>query len=205
MNTSLFDFFEEIKDTVKNWWVSLILGILFITVSLILMFYPVEGYQTLVIMFCACMFASGVLEVIFSLSNRKILSGWGWYLTCGIIDILIGIFLIYHPALTAAVIPYILAFWIMFRGFTAIGFSIDLRHVGINGWGWYTMLGILAILCSIAIIWQPVAGAFLSVYVLAFGFMFLGFFRIMLSFELRNLYKNSQKLKNRLNSDPDQN
>lgn len=205
MNTSLFDLFEEIKDTVKNWWVSLISGILFTTISLILMFYPAEGYQTLVIMFCACMFTSGVLEIIFSIRNRNILSGWEWYLICAIIDILIAIFMICHPALTATVIPYILAFWIMFRGFTAIGFSIDLRRVGINEWGWHAVLGILTVLCSVAIIWQPVTGAFLSVYVLAFAFMFLGSFRIMLSFELRNLYKNSQKLKNRLNSDPAQN
>ncbi|MDR2919895.1 MAG: DUF308 domain-containing protein [Tannerella sp.] len=197
MNTS---FIEEIKSSVKNWWISLILGILFIGTALLLMFNPLESYGALVILFSICMFASGILEIAFSVSNKNVLSGWGWYLTSGIIDLLLGIFLVCYPGVTAVVLPFIIAFWIMFRGFAAIGFSIDLSRVGVKGWGWYLVFGILAILCSIAIIWQPAAGALASVYIVAFAFMFMGFFRIMLAFELRDLYKNSQELKDRLNS-----
>ncbi len=197
MNTT---FVEEIKNAVKNWWISLVMGILFIGVALLLMFYPLEGYGALVVLFSACMFASGILEIIFSVSNKNVLSGWGWYLTCGIIDLLLGLFLIFNPGMTAVIIPFILAFWIMFRGFAAIGFSIDLSRMGVKGWGWYLAFGILAIICSIAIIWQPTAGALASVYILAFAFMFMGFFRFMLAFELRDLHKNSQKLKEKLDN-----
>lgn len=195
MNTSLL---EEVKSTVKNWWVSLIVGIMFIGVSLLLMFQPMLAYGALVIVFSVCMFIGGILEVVFSASNRHVLSGWGWYLACGIIDIILGIFLMSFPGMTAVLLPFILAFWIMFRGFSAIGFSMDLSSVGVKGWGWYLVFGILAILCSVAIIWNPAAGAFASVYIIAFAFLFMGIFRIMLSFELRDLYKNNQKLKDHL-------
>lgn len=191
MNTQLI---EEVKSTVKNWWVSLVLGILFIAVALLMMFYPLEGYGALIILFSVCMFVSGIFEIVFSASNRKVLSGWGWYLTCGIIDLLMGLFLICVPGLTALMIPFLLAFWIMFRGFSAIGVAIDFQRLGVRGWGWYLAFGILAILCSFLILWSPGTGALASVYILAFAFMFMGFFRIMLAFEMRDLYKNNQKL-----------
>jgi uncharacterized membrane protein HdeD (DUF308 family) len=99
-----------------------------------------------------------------------------------------------------AVIPFIVAFWFMFRGFSAIGFSIDLSRYGVKGWGWYLVFGILAILCSMAIIWQPAVGALSVVYIIAFAFMFIGVFRIMLAFDLKSLHDNSEKMKERLDS-----
>ncbi len=186
------DFYEEVKSAVKNWWVSLVLGILFVLVALYLMFFPIAGYGMLVILFCICMLASGILEIVFSVSNRTSLPAWGWYLACGIIDVLLGVFLAWYPGVTALVIPYILAFWIMFRGATAIGSSFDMSRLGVHGWGWYVVFGILAILCSFAIIWNPGVGAFASVYILAFAFLFIGFFRIMLSADLHRLHKKSK-------------
>ncbi len=191
---------DEVKSAVKNWWVSLVLGIMFIGVALLLMFYPLAGYGALVIIFSICMFASGIFEIAFAVSNRQVLSGWGWYLACGIIDLILGTFLILYPGMTAIILPYILAFWIMFRGFSGIGFAMDLNRFGVKGWGWYLAFGIMAIICSIAVIWYPAAGAFASVYIVAFAFMFMGFFRIMLAFELRDLHKHSQKLKETLST-----
>ena len=39
--------FDELKQEVKNWWVSLILGILYVAVALGLMFFPFNGYACL--------------------------------------------------------------------------------------------------------------------------------------------------------------
>ena len=36
--------FDELKQEVKNWWISLILGILYVVVALSLMFFPLKGY-----------------------------------------------------------------------------------------------------------------------------------------------------------------
>ena len=43
--------FDELKQEVKNWWVSLILGILYVAVALGLMFFPFNGYAALSILF----------------------------------------------------------------------------------------------------------------------------------------------------------
>ncbi|MDD6210618.1 MAG: HdeD family acid-resistance protein [Bacteroidales bacterium] len=181
--------YENMKCAAKNWWLSLILGILFIGFSLLLMFTPLESYIALSIAFSIIMFISGIFEIVFSISNRKDSSVWGWYLAAGIIDLLIGFYLMFNPGVSMILIPFIVAFWLMFKGFSGIGNAINLQRYGAKNWGWAFVLGILAIICSIAIIWQPVAGALSVVYMIAYAFLFIGIFRIMFSFQLKKLGK----------------
>ena len=185
MNT--FD--ERISSAVKNWWVSLLLGLLYILIAICLMFTPMASYVALSLLFSVAMFVSGTLEILFAVSNRKHISSWGWYLAGGIIDLILGIYLVAYPLLSMEVIPFFVAFWLMFRGFSAMGYSMDLQRYGTREWGWYMAFGILAVICSFAIIWQPGIGAMSIVYMLAFAFLIIGFFRVMLSFELKNLHK----------------
>ena len=78
-------------------------------------------------------------------SATKIINSWGWYLAGGIIDLLIGIYLVFYPLVSMELIPFIVAFWLMFRGFTLCGYSTDLKRYGTKDWGWYLVFGILAI------------------------------------------------------------
>ena len=176
--------FNEIQHSVKNWWTSLLLGIVYIIVALWLMFSPVSTYVALSIIFSVSMLISGILEIIFALSNRKGVPSWGWYIVGGLIDLVLGIYLIAYPMVSMEVIPFIIAFWLMFRGFSSTGYSIGTRD-----WGWYMAFGILAILCSLLILWQPAIGALYAVYMISFAFLIIGLFRVMLSFELKNLHK----------------
>ena len=69
--------FDELKQEVKNWWISLILGILYVVVALSLMFSPLDGYAALSILFSVSMLVSGLLEISFAVSNRRRVSSWG--------------------------------------------------------------------------------------------------------------------------------
>ena len=166
--------FDEMEHAVKNWWLSLILGILYIIVALCLLFAPGSSYIA--------------LSVIFSISM----------LISGIIDLILGIYLVAYPLLSMEVIPFIVAFWMMFRGFSATGYSMDLKRYGTREWGWYMGFGILAIICSLIILWQPAVGALYVIYMLAFTFLIIGFFRVMLSFELKSLHKRSTVMNGKL-------
>ncbi len=186
--------FDRVNSAVKNWWLSLILGILYVVLSIFMMFSPAVSFLALAIVFSIMMFVSGIFEIVFSLSNKNTLNGWGWYFACGIIDLLLGLVLICLPGFSMAVIPFIVAFWFMFRGFSAIGTSVDMSRYGLKNWGWYLVFGILAVICAIAIIWQPAAGALTAVYITAFAFLFIGIFRIMISFDLKRLHDHGKDL-----------
>ena len=77
---------------VKNWWMSLLLGLLYIAVALCLLFAPVSSYVALSVIFSISILVSGILEIFFAVGNKKIINSWGWYLAGGIIDLLIGIY-----------------------------------------------------------------------------------------------------------------
>ena len=172
--------FDELQQEVKNWWISLILGILYVIVAISLMFSPLSGYAVLSILFSVSMLFSGLLEISFAVSNRRRVSSWGWYLAGGIIDMILGFYLIAYP---------------MLRGFSSVGYAMDLKRYGTRDWGWYVAFGILAVICSLIILWQPAVGALYAVYMISFAFLIIGFFRIMLSFELKNLHKRGKEWK----------
>ena len=102
--------FNEIQHSVKNWWASLLLGIVYIIVALWLMFAPLSSYVALSIVFSISMLISGILEILFAVSNRKGVPSWGWYIVGGIIDVILGIYLIAYPMVSMEVIPFIIAF-----------------------------------------------------------------------------------------------
>ena len=108
---------------VKNWWMSLLLGLLYIAVALCLLFAPVSSYVALSVIFSISILVSGILEIFFAAGNKRTISSWGWYLAGGIIDLLIGIYLVFYPLVSMELIPFIVAFWLMFRGFTLCGYS----------------------------------------------------------------------------------
>lgn len=183
--------FNQLNDSIKNWWLSILLGVVFIIVGIWILFVPVEGYVALSIVFSITVLITGIIEIIFAASNRHV-SSWGWYLAGGIIDLIIGIMLIASPMLSMEVIPFIIAFWLMFRGFSSIGYSMDLKRYGTNEWGWYLAFGILAVICSLIVLWQPAIGALYAVYMIAFAFLVTGFFRIMLGIEMKSLHKRAK-------------
>lgn len=184
--------FDELGRPIKNWWMSLILGLLYVGVALCLMFSPVGSYIALSIVFSISMLVSGLLEISFAIGNKKHVSSWGWYLAGGIIDLILGLYLVVYPMVSMEVIPFIIAFWLMFRGFSATGYAMDLRRYGTREWWWYMAFGVLAILCALLILWQPAVGALYAVYMISFTFLIIGLFRVMLSFELKTLHKNKQ-------------
>lgn len=186
-------FIDTINFGVKNWWVSLLLGLLYILIAICLMFTPLASYVALSVLFSVSMFVSGTLEILFAVTNRKNISSWGWYLASGIIDLILGIYLMANIGLSMAVLPFIVAFWLMFRGFASTGYAMDLKHYGTRNWGWYMAFGVLAILCSIGIIWQPGLGALSLVYMIAYTLLIIGIFRVMLSFELKSLHKRNKE------------
>ena len=145
-------FIDTINFGVKNWWVSLLLGLLYILIAICLMFTPLASYVALSVLFSVSMFVSGTLEILFAVTNRKNISSWGWYLASGIIDLILGIYLMANIGLSMAVLPFIVAFWLMFRGFASTGYAMDLKRYGTRNWGWYMAFGVLAILCSIGIL-----------------------------------------------------
>ncbi len=184
---------RKAKNAIKHWYLSLILGILFICVGIWVLRTPLESYLTLSILFSVTIFISGISEIIFSITNRKEMDNWGWVLAGGIIDLLLGIWLISSPLLSITILPFVVGFMLMFRSMVAMGFAFDVKGFADSSWGWLLAVGILGLLFSFILLWNPLFAGLTIVIWTGCAIITLGIFRIILSFKLRQLYKLSKK------------
>lgn len=178
--------------TVRYWWVHLFMGILFILMGFWVISRPISTYLALSAFFSVLMFISGFSGIILYIYNRKTTHNWGWHLTGSIIDFIVGIILISHSDITIAILPLVVAFWFMFRGFFGMGLSFEFKKSGVKNW-WITLsFGILAIIFSFMIIDNPALGRMSIVYLTAFALYSIGFMRMFLAFNMRDLYRSSR-------------
>ena len=181
---------EKVKGAVKYWWISLLVGILAIIVGIWCLFTPDATLVALTYLFITVFLAGGIFEVIFAVSNRKVLRGWGWSLAGGILEIALALIIMTLPLpMITLMLIYMVGFWIMFRSFWAIGEAVELQHLHVPGWGWFLAMAILCVLLSFIFLISPAfSGAFL-VSLVGIALMVYGIFRIYLSTKLHSAHK----------------
>lgn len=121
-------FFKSVSKAIKHWYLPLIVGIIFIALGILVLFTPMESYLALAFIFSISFLVSGISEIIFAISNRKQMEGWGWNLSIGILTVLLGIVLINNPAISIVTLPFVVGFVVLFRSIMAISTSLDMRN-----------------------------------------------------------------------------
>ena len=172
---------------IKNWWLPLLVGILFILVGAWTISTPVKSYMSLAIIFASFMFVSGIFQLIFSINNRNEIDDWGWHFAGAMFDFVVGAVLFFNPAVTMVVLPFIIAFYFMFKGFATFGFAFDMKKYGSDGWGWLLASGALSVIFSMMILFNPTLGGLTIVFFTALAFFSLGLFNITLAFALKKI------------------
>lgn len=173
--------------TIKHWWVFLLTGILFIAGAAYVLYTPEQSYVALSWLFSIMVTANGISNIYFSISNRDILKGWGWYLTGGILELLFGILLISYPNMTMLIFPIFTGFWLLFRGIQTIGASLELKEYGILDWGWLMLIGVaITVLASFMVVF-PIFGYFNIIYLASLTLLLIGFANISFSLSLKKI------------------
>ena len=190
---------ENIRYDVKNWWWFLIMGILFIATGVIIYARPVEGYVGLSVLFSVVMISSGFSQIFFSTANSSVLKGWGWVFVSGLIDLALGTYLFIYPVVTMATLPYFVGFWLVFRAFSIMGFSFDLKDLNVRGWGWVLFGGLVTLVGGGLIIYYPAAGVVGIIAVSGSAFIVAGFLNIYVGFQLKSLKTNVDQIREKVN------
>ena len=187
---------QHITGNIKHWWISIIIGTLSILIGFWCIFTPLAAFEGLVDFFEILFIVCGLSEVIFAFANRNIAVGWGWNLTAGLIDILLGIILLSLPQATVGqMLIYLVGFWIMFRSFWTIGLSVDLQSIGIKGWWAWFSLSVLSLILSVVFIFgSPLFGGTFIVVFVALALICYGIFRIGVGICLHRVSKGIDKL-----------
>lgn len=186
---------KTISNTLKHWYLPLILGILFIICGIWAFRAPEATYVALSILFSISFIVSGIGDLIFAAANSNMLKGWGWYLVSGLLSLLMGIYLVAYPGISITILPFVVGFTLLFRSFQFMGFSFDLKSFGVKGWGWITFMSVLAVIFSFVLLAHPLVTGISIVVMTALSFIFIGIAYIVLAFNLKKVKTTVQELR----------
>lgn len=187
-----------IKNSIKHWYILLIIGLLFVGLAIFSFTRPLDAYLTLAVLFGAIFLVAGLLEIIFSITNRDEIDNWGWSLVSGLLTLIVGLVLVGHPGITMVTLPFIVGFAMLFRSIASIGHAFDLKKYKVADWGYLLILGILGTLFSLFIIWHPLIGGLAVSVWIGVTFLIIGLYSITLSLKMRNLKKLPGKISKEL-------
>lgn len=182
-----FKILKSIKNRINNWWIPLLIGIVFIFAGIYTLLNPSISYLTLSLIFSVSFLFSGVSEIIFSISNRKEMDNWGWFLAYGILTTVVGLILINNPLITLEVFSFYIGFLILFRAISGISVSFDLKDFGMENWWIILVLSILLLSFAIMALVFPSLAGLTAVYWVGMGIILAGVISIYYSIQLKRI------------------
>lgn len=186
MDYSLNTHFEPLT---KRWWKHLLLGFLFVLLGIWIFITPLASYMSLSLFFTLAFVTTGIFEIIASVLYERETKYWGWHLLGGTLDVLIGGTLLFNPVMTMTLLPYILAFWLLYKGVLSVLISLRLKLYGIKGWGWMLASGIGTLIFTTLIFVDPILGGLSIVFFAGLAFLGHGMFNFSVSYHLGQLGK----------------
>lgn len=190
MRNSLTDIIENSRQAIRYWWLILLVGILFAVTRCVVFAYPAESYLALTLLFGIVIFVSGIFQTVLAATNRHYITGWGWLLASGIIEIVLGVILMFNPGISAVTLSIFFAFWLIFRGFTMIGLGADMNRMKVGGAVWTIVTGILLMIIAVFMLVQPLTyGTSMVIIWTGVSLIFAGIAAAVFAFQLKNMHK----------------
>lgn len=138
-------------------WV--IAGALLIVAGMMCLMHPGVALSSASLFLGIAMMFSGIVDIIIFATGHAWMFGAGWFLVDGILTVLLSLFIFGNQWFTTLTLPFIMGMWLLFSGISKFVNSFDLQRLGVRGWGWFTVLGILMAVAGFFSFWDPFIGA----------------------------------------------
>lgn len=178
--------FNVIGYDISYWWLLLGSGILFIFLGLWIMFSQQQSYLFLGLLLAVGLLTTGLFESLYSIFHFREIKDWGWIFIGGLIDAILGVYLLNYPLIAMILMPFVIGVWMLFRAFMTVSSPIALKALGPRGWLWLLVTSLVLILPSLAILINPFMETINIVFITGIGFVLSGVFRIIFSQQLKS-------------------
>ena len=168
-----------------DWWIFLMEGVLAIVFGLLLLVWP--GPTTGVVIVLVGLFAllSGIVGVFAAIGAAGNHQPWAWKLITAMLGILAGLAIMRWPGATAAVILYLIAFWLILGGIVGI-VEFFAAHRSFSR-AWLLLLSsVVAILFGIAMFAWPTVTLTLIISLIGLYAIVQGIVLCALAFQVRS-------------------
>ncbi len=163
----------------NNKLIFLVLGLLFIGVGIKVFCTPLTSYAVLATLFSITFLVNGLLELGYYITQKEKVYGYGWGVSAGILDLVLGICLLANPELSEIVLPYFIGFMLLFRSSTIFALGFELLSLKRHNWGWYMLFGALRFLFSLFLILNPLFAAITIITWTSLSFITIGISKIL--------------------------
>jgi uncharacterized membrane protein HdeD (DUF308 family) len=141
---------------------------------------------TLVLMFAAYSFISGIAAIVSAArGGREGDSRWGTLLLEGLLYIAAGIVAVLWPAATGLAFLWVIAVWAIVAGALEISSAIRLRRVMEHEWA-LGLAGLLSVAFGVLVLFRPLVGGLAVVFWLGAYAILFGVLQMVLGFRLRS-------------------
>jgi uncharacterized membrane protein HdeD (DUF308 family) len=175
----------------QGWWMLLIRGVAAIAFGLLTFFWPAITLFVLIILFAAHAVVDGAMAIAMGLQLRKQVDSTPWLpiTVMGVISVAAGVVAIAWPALTAAVLLFLIAGWAIARGVFEVVAAVHFRKVIENEW-FLGLAGVLSVMFGVSLIAWPRAGLLSLMWLVGSFSIAFGVLMCLLAFRLRGLEQN---------------
>lgn len=174
------------RQSISQWWILLIAGLLLIAVGIWVIDAPFRSYLALSWIFAVGMIGTGLADIFLALFNRHS-RRWVWWLLAGIADIIIGVFLFNNTLLTIILLPVVIGLWTLYRGVMAIGDVFHMRAYPFFNWHRLLITALAAVAMALFLLACPAIGIENIFLFSGLALVAAGIFRCYLSLKLRTL------------------
>ena len=140
----------------------LINGAILVILGVLTMRYPLEAIMSAGVIIGIGLLASGI-----NYFSAYYFFGFKRFILLGLLDFVMGVYMIVQPGVTAFIIPFVMAAWLLTTGISRIGLSLWLGGAEISGWWLMLLNGIVLICFAVLMCVAPLSATFSVMMLLA--------------------------------------
>ncbi len=171
----------------RQWWMSLLSGILFTFLCLWIFIFKTDSYHSLLVVLLSCFAIVGLFRAFYAIFNKDKLDYWRMLLVNGLIEVgILGIPFIPSVSIEA-VIPIYAGFILLYRSIIAGGVSFNFYYSKLSAWFIPFIFAILGVIASFFMIWEPVSNGVGFLLYSALTFLFVGIAQFGIAYGMKKL------------------
>jgi uncharacterized membrane protein HdeD (DUF308 family) len=167
----------------STWQTSLLVGVVTLALGLVVAFHPSGSINVIAVLLGILLIVSGIFHLIrvFGRGEERRI----WLGIAGVLLIVIGVVLIRHIHLTAAILGLMIGVVWIVQGLAWLMSGVSGRTV--TGPGWWVFFGIVSLIAGIVVAASPVSSVTALAVLTGIWFAIMGAFEIIGAFMLRHV------------------
>ncbi|MBO5831151.1 MAG: DUF308 domain-containing protein [Alistipes sp.] len=176
------------EQSIGRWWLSIIVGLVAIAAGIIVFINPVASYLAVALWLGVAVLLSGIFNLIQCFSTDNSFVRNAWVVIAAIVDIIIGVALMFNTLFAVVMLPLLFGIWLLCRGVVVLVQGLDLRSYRIRNAGWVILGAVVMIAISFVVLLLPESfGIEALILFIGIAFVAYGVSAVALGFKLYDI------------------